>query len=120
MKQYLDLCQRIIDTGTWVYNKRTGKRCLTIINADLEYDMTYYKLPILTTKKVAWKSAIAEMIGYLRGYTSAMDFRRIGCNTWNANANENESWLNNPFRNGQDDMGRCYGAQARDWRNPEN
>jgi thymidylate synthase len=66
-----------------------------------------------------WKAAISEMLGYLRGYTSAADFRKIGCNTWNENANENPDWLENPFRKGTDDMGRCYGAQGRDWRNPE-
>lgn len=120
MKEYLELCKRVIDEGEWVYNKRTGKRCLTVINADLEYDVSDGTLPVLTTKKMFWKPAIAEMLGYLRGYTSASQFREIGCNTWNANANENESWLNNPFRKGTDDMGRCYGAQARDWRNPEN
>ncbi len=38
MKEYLDLCQRIIDDGTWIENERTGKRCLTVINADLEYE----------------------------------------------------------------------------------
>ncbi|MBW2683591.1 MAG: thymidylate synthase, partial [Deltaproteobacteria bacterium] len=70
--------------------------------------------------KLFWKPAIAEMLGYLRGYTNAADFRKIGCNTWNANANENSVWLANPFRKGTDDMGRCYGAQGRDWRNPEN
>lgn len=119
MKQYLDLCKRIIDEGVWVENARTGKRCKTVINADLVYDMRESRLPILTTKKMAWKSAIAEMLGYLRGYTSAAQFRSIGCNTWNANSNENEAWLANPFRKGEDDMGRCYGAQARDWKNPE-
>ncbi len=119
MKEYLDLCQRLLDTGVWVENKRTGKRCLTIINCDLEYDVSDGTLPVLTTKKMFWKAAIAEMLGYLRGYTSAADFRKIGCNTWNANANENPDWLNNPFRKGTDDMGRCYGAQGRDWRNPE-
>jgi thymidylate synthase len=36
MRAYLDLSQRIIDQGTWVKNERTGKRCLTVINADLE------------------------------------------------------------------------------------
>lgn len=119
MKQYLELCQRVIDKGVWVENKRTGKRCLTVINADLEYDVSSGTLPVLTTKKLHWKAAIAEMLGYLRGYTSAADFRKIGCNTWNANANKNKSWLANPFRKGTDDMGRCYGAQGRDWRNPE-
>ena len=119
MKEYLDLCRRVIDEGVWVENKRTGKRCLTVINADLEYDVSDGIFPVLTTKKLAWKPAIAEMLGYLRGYTSAADFRRLGCNTWNANANENAAWLANPFRKGTDDMGRCYGAQGRDWRNPE-
>lgn len=120
MQQYLELCQRVVDQGKWVENKRTGKRCLTIINADLEYDVSEGVLPVLTTKKVFWKAAIAEMLGYIRGYTSAAQFRSIGCNTWNANANDNPDWLANSFRKGEDDMGRCYGAQGRDWRNPEN
>jgi thymidylate synthase len=119
MQEYLDLCRRVIETGEWVENARTGKRCLTVINADLEYDVSDGTLPVLTTKKLLWEPAIAEMLGYLRGYTSAADFRKIGCNTWNANANENPSWLANPFRRGTDDMGRCYGAQGREWRNPE-
>lgn len=120
MIEYLELCKRVIENGEWVYNSRTGKKCLTIINADLEYDVSDHSIPVLTTKKMFWKPAIAEMLGYLRGYTNAADFRNLGCNTWNANANENEAWLENPFRKGIDDMGRCYGAQARDWRNPEN
>lgn len=119
MKEYLELCQRVIDSGHWVENERTGKRCLTVINADFEYDVSHGRLPVLTTKKMFWRPAIAEMLGYLRGYTSAADFRALGCNTWNANANESKAWLNNPFRKGTDDMGRCYGAQARGWRNPE-
>lgn len=119
MKQYLDLANRVINDGVWVMNERTGKQCLTVINADLEYDLTTGKFPVLTTKKVAWRPAIAEMLGYLRGYTSAAQFRAIGCNTWDANANENAAWLANPFRKGVDDLGRCYGAQGRDWRNPE-
>lgn len=119
MKQYLDLCNKVIQEGEWVENKRTGKRCLTLINADFEYDVSDGTLPVLTTKKMFWKPAIAEMLGYLRGYTSAAKFRELGCNTWNANANENVAWLNNPYRKGEDDMGRCYGAQGRDWKNPE-
>ncbi|GAB6908694.1 Thymidylate synthase [Desulfosarcina cetonica] len=119
MKAYLELCQRVIDEGTWVYNSRTGKRCLTVINADFEYDVSDGTLPVLTTKKLFWKPAIAEMLGYLRGYQSAAQFRALGCNTWNANANENPDWLANPYRTGDDDMGRCYGVQGRGWRNPE-
>ncbi len=119
MKQYLDLCNRIVSEGKWVDNIRTGNRCLTVIDASFEYDVSEGEFPMLTTRKVFWKQAISEMLGYLRGYTSAAQFRAIGCNTWTANANDNEAWLANPWRKGEDDMGRCYGAQGRGWITPE-
>ena len=119
MKQYLELCQRIVDEGVWVENKRTGIKCLTVINADLEYDVANNKFPLITTRKSFYKAAIAELLGYLRGYDSAAQFRDIGCNTWNANANENQAWLNNPARKGEDDMGRVYGVQGRTWQRPD-
>ncbi|WP_105190558.1 thymidylate synthase [Pseudoalteromonas sp. T1lg48] len=119
MKQYLDLCRRIVDTGTWVENERTGIRCLTVINADLQYNVAANEFPLITTRKSFFKAAIAELLGYLRGYDSAAQFRDIGCNTWNANANENQAWLNNPNRRGEDDMGRVYGVQGRSWQKPD-
>lgn len=119
MRQYLDLCQRIVDEGEWVENKRTGKRCLTVINADLEYDVANNQFPLITTRKSYWKAAIAEMLGYLRGYDNAADFRAIGCRTWDANANDNPDWLKNPHRQGEDDMGRVYGVQGRRWQKPD-
>jgi thymidylate synthase len=119
VRQYLDLCQRIIEHGEWVENKRTGKRCLTVINADLEYDVAGNQFPLITTRKSYWKAAIAEMLGYLRGYDNAADFRAIGCKTWDANANDNQDWLNNPHRKGDDDMGRVYGVQGRRWQKPD-
>ena len=119
MQQYLSLCQRIIDHGVWVENARTGKRCLTAINADLSYDVGQNQLPIITTRKSFWKAAIAELLGYLRGYDNAADFRALGTRSWDANANENKAWLDNPVRKGRDDMGRVYGVQGRSWRKPD-
>ena len=119
MKQYLKLCQRIVDEGQWVENKRTGTRCLTVINADLEYDVANNQFPMITTRKSYYKAAIAELLGYLRGYDSAEQFRNIGCKTWDANANDNQAWLNNPNRKGEDDMGRVYGVQGRGWQRPD-
>jgi len=119
MKQYLKLCQRIVDEGQWVENKRTGTRCLTVINADLEYDVANNQFPMITTRKSYYKAAIAELLGYLRGYDSAAQFREIGCKTWDANANDNQAWLNNPNRKGEDDMGRVYGVQGRGWQRPD-
>ena len=108
MHQYLELCRRIVDEGEWIENARTGKRCLTVINADLEYSVEKNQFPIITTRKSFWKAAIAELIGYLRGYDNAADFRALGTKSWDANANEN----------GEDDMGRVYGVQGRSWARP--
>jgi thymidylate synthase len=119
VEQYLDLCQRIVDEGHWIENERTGKRCLTVINADLTYNVSDNEFPLVTTRKSYWKSAIAELIGYLRGYSNAADFRKLGTKTWDANANENTAWLNNPYRKGEDDMGRVYGVQGRSWQKPD-
>lgn len=119
MKQYLDLCQRIIDEGVWVDNKRTGKRCLTVIDADLTYSVDSGEFPLVTTRKSFYKAAIAEMIGYLRGYDNAADFRKIGTKTWDANANENAAWLANEHRKGDDDCGFIYGKVARNFPKPD-
>ena len=118
MKQYLDLCQRIIDEGEMIYNERTGKNTLTVINADLEYNVGKGEFPMVTTRKSFYRSAIAEMIGYIRGYDNAADFRAIGTKTWDANANLNQAWLDNPSRKGTDDMGIVYGVIGRGWRKP--
>ncbi|WNL62947.1 thymidylate synthase [Citrobacter phage Ci1] len=119
MHQYLSLVRRVLSEGQWIENERTKTRCLTIVNADLTYDVDQNKVPLVTTRKTFYKGAIAELLGYLRGYDNAADFRAIGCNTWNANANENEAWLNNPYRKGEDDMGRVYGVQGRQWTNQQ-
>lgn len=115
MRQYLDLCQRIVDKGKWVENQRTGKRCLTVINADLTYDVANGAFPLVTTRQSFWKSAIAEMLGYIRGYDSAADFRKLGTKTWDANANDNAAWLANPHRKEEDDIGLCYGKVGRNF-----
>ncbi len=119
MKQYLELCRRIVDEGHWVENERTGKRCLTVINADLTYDVANNQFPLVTTRKSFWKAAVAELLGYIRGYDNAEDFRKLGTKTWDANANLNDAWLNNPYRKGEDDMGRVYGVQGRAWAKPD-
>ncbi|MBF7073865.1 thymidylate synthase [Glaciecola sp. MH2013] len=119
MSQYEALCQRIVNEGTWLTNERTAQKCLTVIDAQLEYDVENQVFPLVTTRKSFYKAAIAELLGYLRGYDNAEAFRNIGCNTWNANANENKAWLANPHRKGKDDMGRVYGVQGRKWQKPD-
>lgn len=113
MKQYLDLCKRIVKDGVWINNTRTKTKCLTVINVDLVYDVGYNIFPLITTRKSYYKSAIAELLGYIRGYTNAKDFRTLGAKTWDANSNLNQIWIDNPFRKGTDDMGKVYGSIGR-------
>lgn len=113
MHNYLTLVEKCLYNGTWKEN-RTGIRTLGYIGDYCRYDLSE-GFPAVTTKKLAFKSVVGEMLGFLRGYDNAKKFRELGCQVWNANANENEEWVNNPWRQGEDDLGRIYGVQARDW-----
>ena len=115
-KQYIDGLRRIYEEGTDLKNARTGEICRTIINIDLTYDGTTNKAPILTTRKIVNPYLpIAELLGYIRGVTSAAQMRELGTKSWDDNANKNSAWLANPNRNGEDDLGLIYGAVAKNW-----
>lgn len=113
MKQYLDLVRTILDTGSWQDN-RTGIRTISMPGAMLRFDLQE-GFPAVTTKKLAFKSAIGELVGFLRATRSAAEFRALGCKVWDANANQNQAWLDNPYRRGEDDLGDVYGVQWRQW-----
>lgn len=113
--QYLRILEALYREGVLVTNRRTGSMCYTLINQDLVYDARTDAAPILTTRKLNVKGAIAELLGYLKGFTSAAQFRALGTRTWDANANQTPSWVNNPNRKGPDDLGLVYGAVAAHW-----
>lgn len=114
MKQYLDLVRTVLDSGTWQEN-RTGIRTISIPGAMLRFDLQKDGFPAITSKRLAFKSVIGELIGFLRATRSAAEFRALGCKVWDQNANENAEWLNNPYRLGEDDLGPVYGVQWRQW-----
>lgn len=113
MKQYLDLVREVIENGT-LQGNRTGIRTISMPGAMLRFDLQK-GFPAITTRKLAFKSAIGEMVGFLRGVKNAGEFRELGCKVWDQNANENAQWLANPFRQGHDDLGEIYGVQWRQW-----
>jgi len=133
-KQYIELGRKILDEGEIVFNERTGKNCLVLIDANLTYDVGKGEFPLPTTRDSNWVGAIAELIGYLRGWDDAEKFEALGTKSWNANSTA-PVWLHSPFRlqahqhkrHGTQTfdypapkfMGRCYGPQLRDWRIPE-
>lgn len=123
--QYNQVLKQLRDHGEWVYYERVNQECLVVTNTVLRYNLQYklikpgvhsIKIPLDTTRESFCLTAIKEKLGYNRGYNSAKQFRdELNVNTWNANANKNKSWLNNPHRKGEDDMGRVYGVQGRGW-----
>jgi len=113
MIQYLDLVRTILATGTWQEN-RTGVRSISLPGVMLRFDL-HEGFPALTTRKLAFKSAVGEMVGFLRASRNAADFRGLGCKVWDQNANQNAHWLANPYRAGEDDLGEIYGVQWRQW-----
>lgn len=117
MKQYLDICRRALTKGT-VKANRTGNPTIGYHGDMMKFDMAD-GFPAVTTKKLAFKACVGEMLGFLRGYDNAAQFRALGSRVWDANANDPgkpgfpNAWLNNPNRKGTDDLGRIYGVQAR-------
>jgi len=115
-KEYLRVGKKILNEGQWKFNNRTNSKCLTIIGDMMQFNLSNTdQFPLLTTKKMNITPAIAELLGFIKGYDNAADFRKEGCKIWDSNANENDYWLNNPNRRGKDDLGRIYGVQARKW-----
>ena len=114
MQQYQDLIKTVLGTGSWQDN-RTGIRTLSVPGAMMRFDLLNDGFPAVTTKKLAFKSVVGELCAFLRASRSAADFRALGCKVWDQNANENQQWLDNPYRLGEDDLGPVYGVQWRGW-----
>jgi thymidylate synthase len=110
---YLNLLNDVIDNGLWEDN-RTGIPALTLPGAMLKFDLRE-GFPAVTTKKLAFNAVKGELIGFLRGCTSAAEFRELGCKVWDQNANENAKWLGSPHRAGTDDLGLL--GYSHGWRN---
>jgi len=120
MNSYHSLMLKVLSEGTRQSN-RTGIDTLSIPGAMLQFDLTE-GFPAVTTKKLFFSAVVGELLGFIRGYSSAKQFRDLGCNVWNQNANDPglpnapNRWLSNPNRKGEDDLGRVYGKQWTDWR----
>lgn len=114
MNQYKQILRDILDYGTWQSN-RTGIDSIKGTRPAIFQHHMDAGFPIPTGRRAPFKSAAGELCGFLRGVTSAADFRALGCKFWDQNANENTQWLANPFRRQEDQLGDVYGAQWRKW-----
>jgi thymidylate synthase len=83
-KQYTDLLQDILDNGV-TKSDRTGTGTLSVFGRQIRHKMSD-GFPLITTKKMAWKSVVTELLWFLRGDTNIKYLVDNGCNIWNGDA----------------------------------
>lgn len=80
--QYLDLMREIWETGS-ERKDRTGIGTRSIFGAQLRFDLSDGAMPLLTTKRVYWKTATREMLWFLTGNTNIRPLVLQGVKIWN-------------------------------------
>ena len=109
--QYLNLIKQIIDNGNWEIG-RNG-RVLSIYGAAMHFSLEDGTIPILTTKKVAWKTCLRELLWFISGNTSNNVLNNRNVHIWDANSTReflDSRGLNHLEEN---DLGPIYGFQWR-------
>jgi len=133
-KQYQDLLMDILTYGT-VKEDRTGTGTISVFGRQIRHKMSE-GFPLLTTKKMHWKSIVTELLWFLRGDTNIKFLLDYDCHIWDGDAYKNyfnknkadifhpilpqdafiKSIKTNPeFAKEYGDLGPIYGAQWRDW-----
>jgi thymidylate synthase len=82
-QQYLNLIKNILDNGTWEEG-RNGKT-KSIFGNMMRFSLKDGKIPILTTKKTAWKTCLKELLWFIRGDTDNKLLQEQGVHIWDGN-----------------------------------
>lgn len=109
--QYLSLAKTIMETGF----EETGRNGVTksIFGASMRFSLRDGQIPILTTKKTAWKTCLKELLWFIRGETSVSSLQKENVHIWDGNATKEflESRGLKHYEDG--DLGPVYGFQWR-------
>ena len=109
--QYVNLIHDILEEGS-LEEGRNGKT-LTVFGAAMHFSLEDNVIPILTTKRVAWKTCLKELFWFIKGDTSNKSLKEKNVKIWNANASR-EFLDSRGLQNLQeDDLGPVYGHQWR-------
>ena len=119
MQDYLKLMTKILFEGE-VREDRTGTGTVSLFSEQLKFDLSK-SFPAVTTKKLAWRSVVSELLWFLEGSSDERRLAEILYGTrdtskktiWTANANA-DYWK--PKARYEGDLGRVYGVQWRHWK----
>ena len=117
MKQYKELLQDILDNGE-VKDDRTGVGTYSVFGRHLRFDLRR-GFPAVTTKKLAWKACVGELLWFIEG---SSDERRLAEITHGSREDTVTIWTPNALSpywkhkaKFEGDLGRVYGVQWRHW-----
>jgi len=88
-KTYQDLLQDILDNGV-TKQDRTGTGTISVFGRQIRHNMKD-GFPLLTTKKMPWKSIVTELLWFLRGDTNIKYLVDNNCHIWDGDAHKNYS-----------------------------
>jgi thymidylate synthase len=83
-KNYQELLKDILDNGV-IKEDRTGTGTLSVFGRQIRHKMSE-GFPLLTTKKMAWKTLVTELLWFLRGDTNIKYLVENGCHIWDGDA----------------------------------
>ena len=109
--QYLNLIREIIHTGS--FEKSRNGNTYTKFGYNMRFSLRNGMIPILTTKKMAWKSCFEELFWFISGSTSSVELQKRGVNIWNGNGAREFLDSRGLYHLEEGDLGPIYGHQWR-------
>ena len=108
--QYTCLIRDILEHGEDIISRNGNVKA--IFGSAMHFSLENGALPLLTTKRVAWKTCLKELLWFIRGDTGNVRLKEEGVTIWNANASR-EFLDSRGLTNEVDDLGPIYGHQWR-------